>query len=198
MNAELKKQLHEIKKSEDLVVIGLRGHTVIDRLLNRLLIEILPGEHKLEVGRLGFGLKVDLIIALGFLNPKERALYFKLNKIRNDLAHGLKMGITDEEAKDILNLLSDCQREIIGELPSEPLHVLRKCILLAIATIQVARTRSAAQRIRKAIALRRAEELLGEIEMEDSRESDEYDLELRRKMEEWEKEDESATNFFDL
>jgi hypothetical protein len=78
-------ELCDAIESDDPFTVAIRGHQVIDELLNLLLVEALAEPDVVELRRLTFGLKADLVSALYGL--PERGTLAQVNRIRNRLAH---------------------------------------------------------------------------------------------------------------
>jgi len=89
----------------------LRGHQIIESLADAAISAALPVPHVLEIQRLPFGLKIDLLVALELLLPASRPLLVKLNNIRNQFAHKRNATLDERQARDLYNLISPFQHE---------------------------------------------------------------------------------------
>jgi hypothetical protein len=119
---------------DDLTLLTLKGHLIIENLLDSILmrtldLEALPEEHRLE-----FSQKLALVRAVVIARePKPNADLFcaigKLNKIRNDLAHELKHQSQIEDK--VKSIISSYQSKTDIKLSSgKPVAVLlRDCIV---------------------------------------------------------------------
>lgn len=126
---------HLGKCGDDLILITLKGHLIIENLLEmnlcRLLaIDCLPKKY----GELGFNHKLQLLRAVvANREPKPNADLFlaidKLNQIRNELAHNLKnQGDIEKDVKSFVDEYR--QRNDIKLVSNESLpKQLRSCIL---------------------------------------------------------------------
>lgn len=74
-------------KETDALGLILKGHHGVESLLNASLIEALDESDALELSRITFLLKADLLIALGLLPKERRPLFNRLNTYRNKFAH---------------------------------------------------------------------------------------------------------------
>ena len=78
----------------------IRGHIMIERLLDDLLEHNLKGYNKLvRKHRIYFDLKVDLCLALGLMTERLGSALRTLNKIRNRLSHEKNPEISQNEIK---------------------------------------------------------------------------------------------------
>lgn len=78
-----------LKKADEIEVILLKGHLILEQILNELLSCHIKSEKSLNSLNLLFSKKLDLLIALDgehFLNSEIKHLR-EINRIRNKLAH---------------------------------------------------------------------------------------------------------------
>lgn len=90
--------------SEDDMTALLKGHQYLEASLDIALTEFLPAPHTIELRRLSFGLKVDLLCALHRLNEKDAPAFHFVNALRNRFAHRHDASITDKDAADYRSL----------------------------------------------------------------------------------------------
>lgn len=116
------KDLLSVVNSPDLLTLVIRGHQLIERVLEAAVSEALPTPHAVELSRISFSLKVDLAIALGAISLKSRASYVVINRIRNRFAHDSAATFEFKDAQDLYNAVSPHQRFLMSktyaELPS--------------------------------------------------------------------------------
>jgi hypothetical protein len=92
----------ETLAAEDDMTLIIRGHLVLEVLLNRLIVLATPPASE-ELDRLWFNQKLDVAIALGALSPDVRAGWRQVNTLRNRFAHDLRAELTQADADDLLN-----------------------------------------------------------------------------------------------
>lgn len=83
----------------------LKGHHGVENLLNASLIEALPESDAIELSRITFLLKVDLLIALGLISRIQRPLFNRLNNYRNKFAHNPHFQIDDTYSEETSKLI---------------------------------------------------------------------------------------------
>jgi hypothetical protein len=119
--------------STDDMTLVVRGHLILEALLNGLLALTIPPQLD-ELSRLQFAQKLDLAIAVGALPADVRGSWRLVNGLRNRFAHNLHAELTGVDAKDLLNAMpSDMrsqlqsQRELLdklGEVGHRPANAL--------------------------------------------------------------------------
>lgn len=97
----------------------LKGHHGVENLLNASLIEAMPESDALEVSRIAFLLKADLLIALGLLPKKIRPIFNRLNSYRNKFAHDPHYRIDDTYSDETSKLLSSLAPSATSEFLQE-------------------------------------------------------------------------------
>lgn len=100
--------LDHIEKNRSLTAI-IKGHLVIESLLDELVECGLKHPDRNLIDNLKFWQKVNLCVSIGLLKPESKLAYQKLNSIRNEIAHQLDKNITRKEVVDFFNLLTDEQ-----------------------------------------------------------------------------------------
>jgi hypothetical protein len=98
--------------SADGVSMVVRGHLILEALLNALLELTVPNQCK-ELLRLNFAQKLDLAIALGCLPSDYRGSWRMANDLRNKFAHDLHAELTGSDAENLLNAMPSSMREQI-------------------------------------------------------------------------------------
>jgi hypothetical protein len=76
----------------------LKCHTVVEWLLIKLIETQLKMPDKFDVHRLSFPQKVDMCIAFGLVEKRQKKIFLRLNEMRNKFAHTLDYEITFDEA----------------------------------------------------------------------------------------------------
>jgi hypothetical protein len=131
---------HFPRRSNDLTLIVLKGHLLMEEAVNRMLAGFLIKPEAIEGANLRFHQKLCLLRALAPVGPEGTAFRLfdaaeKLNTLRNRLAHHINHPQIEERAKDFLSLLEDPEGEAEFEL--EPLaRRLRRAIVFACASIE--------------------------------------------------------------
>src|SRR5215212_4232411 len=97
---------------EDVTLLLLKSHLLVEQQINTALHKILPGFASLDVGRLTYHQRIQVIRALDGNKKAEDALRFaeRLNLIRNRLANQL-------EPIDIEDAIADFVNEIATSVP---------------------------------------------------------------------------------
>src|SRR5271163_1968964 len=98
---EVKKFLGEVWDKDTLTII-VRAHLHAEWKLNRLLEQYLPNPKALDLERMAFSRKLELVSALKLITEHTRAVLILLNKIRNRFAHDLNAEITQRDVDALL------------------------------------------------------------------------------------------------
>ena len=122
------------------LLLALRGHQALDKLLNTVLNSALPAPHEVEVEQLSFLLKVDLAIALTMLPQGYRGTFTAINRVRNQFAHDPNAVLDEQIAAEIRATYSPTQREKLGKLIEEHTAPLDTLILLVGVLFQCLRS----------------------------------------------------------
>lgn len=97
-----------ISKEPDALGLILKGHHAVENMLNASLIEALHESDALELSRISFLLKTDLLIALGLISRTQRPLFNRLNNYRNKFAHNphytIEEAYSDETSRQLQSL----------------------------------------------------------------------------------------------
>jgi hypothetical protein len=97
----LTRVLRHLELIDDVTLLLLRSRLLIEQQINAALQKILPGAAALDVGRLTFHQRIQVMRALDISRKAEDALRFaeRLNSIHNRMAHQLEpVGIDDAAA----------------------------------------------------------------------------------------------------
>lgn len=76
-----------MNEAPDPLSLVIKGHHSIEQQVQEALSEALPSANKLELRRVAFLLKVDLLIALRVFSNRTRPVFDFVNTIRNRFAH---------------------------------------------------------------------------------------------------------------
>src|SRR3954453_7624761 len=97
----LARVLRHLEPLDDITLLLLRSQLLVEQQINAALQKILPGAIALDIGRLTFHQRIQVMRALDVSRKAEDALRFaeRLNSIHNRLAHQLEpIGIDDATA----------------------------------------------------------------------------------------------------
>jgi hypothetical protein len=131
---------HFPRRSNDLTLIVLKGHLLMEEAVNRMLASFLLKPQAIEGAHLRFHQKLCLLRALAPVGAEGTVFRLfeaaeKLNILRNRLAHHVDHPQVEARAKDFLSLLEEPGAEAEFEL--EPLaRRLRRAITFACAGIE--------------------------------------------------------------
>jgi hypothetical protein len=85
-------------EEKEILSIVVMGHLVIESLLVESIKTQLKFPDEFDPYSLSFPKKVELCVAQDILSPSQKAVYLKLNTIRNKFAHQLNYDFTFDEA----------------------------------------------------------------------------------------------------
>lgn len=117
--------LEVVQDADDVMTVVLRGHQLVDELMDIAISDRLAQPHALEVKAMPFSLKSDLAIALGILPDSFRGLFTAINRLRNRFAHDRRAVLGADEARDLYNSLPEPVRLPRIDASSEPLLIAR-------------------------------------------------------------------------
>ncbi len=110
-----------IQNEQDALGLILKGHHSIENFLNASLIEALYESDALELSRIAFLLKADLLIALGLIPRERRPLFNRLNTYRNKFAHDPHYKIDEAFSEETSRLLLSLAHALVtSEFLSHP------------------------------------------------------------------------------
>lgn len=105
------KKVAEVLSTSDLTARIIKSHLTLELVINCLLSEVIVTDHKLELKKISFALKLDLCFSLIPMDKELKHLLHKINKIRNNFAHNHDAVFGEKEASDLLNAASPAFRE---------------------------------------------------------------------------------------
>jgi hypothetical protein len=114
MSIETETFCSHINAPDELIAV-LRSHQDLDVLLADIINESLVESHFLEIERIPFSLKVELVVALGKIEKEARPALLRFNSIRNEFAHDSKTLLTEKSIRDFYNVFDGSMRsQIVG------------------------------------------------------------------------------------
>lgn len=114
--AQTRTEFWSILKSDlDQLSLVIKAHHSIEAKLHAALEERLPRANRVELHRVAFLLKVDLLIGLGLFSPKLRHIFELANAIRNRFAHNPYAAFSEEDATKVRNAV----RSVDAKYPCE-------------------------------------------------------------------------------
>lgn len=144
-------------------------HRYLDEAASDVLSELLIANRKIELDRLSFVLKLDLVIALGAFPADFRPLAVKLNAIRNRFAHSRSASVSTVEARQLYQLIPVFARENLDKSRSDEAHyMLGRSLGLLYASLIGALERTRDNKVRESETLAIIDELIGPDEPEPS------------------------------
>ena len=158
-----KHEFLEAVNADDPLRLVLRTHQYLEVVLCELISAKLSAPHALDVERLTFPFKVDLAIALGTLTGESRAIWLKVNSVRNLFAHDSNVSWDEKLAQDTFNTLGPFHRRALRRTFSDydsPIAALREmmAVLFIEATAMIEHLDD--QKMRTEIFCEMAEDLL--------------------------------------
>src|SRR3954454_19876369 len=101
----LARVLRPLEAIDDVILLLLRSQLLVEQQINATLQKILPGAVALDVGRLTFYQRIQVMRALDMSRKAEDALRFaeRLNSIYNRLAHQLEPVDIDDATAGFVN-----------------------------------------------------------------------------------------------
>jgi len=121
-----------MEQDDDLTVIVLKGHLLVEEELERIINKFLPNAGAVNRARFSFYSKAALAQSMCWQRPNDEiwSLIFSINTLRNDLAHNLesekrtlrfdevlrqhaKMSINDPDYHDFINLSKEKQLKLL-------------------------------------------------------------------------------------
>lgn len=105
MQIPTQKQFIRANQHRLLLVSVLRSHQILDALLDYLILETMPVGDPKEFRRISFMLKVDIATGLGILSSSSRAVFSRLNRVRNKLAHNFFAKVTKADSAGLSNMI---------------------------------------------------------------------------------------------
>ena len=100
---------------EDKLAAVIRAHIYIESTLNLIIEEYLVEPSALDLDRLNFSTKVDLLLALGALHHGLKQPLQMVNRFRNRFAHNINAQLTELDARQFFNSFPKPSRDSIQE-----------------------------------------------------------------------------------
>jgi len=116
----LARVLRPLEAIDDVILLLLRSQLLVEQQINATLQKILPGAVALDVGRLTFHQRIQVLRALDMSRKAEDALRFaeRLNSIHSRMAHQLEpVGIDDAAAGFVNDVAAAVAMRLEDALP---------------------------------------------------------------------------------
>jgi len=103
----------EIRKNDDLTIV-VRGHLLIETLIEMLLQKNLEQEKILSDRDFTYFMKIELIYSLGLIDKEFLVILQKFGEIRNAFAHQLGVSLNDlkKETNEFVNRIGEKNKEL--------------------------------------------------------------------------------------
>lgn len=121
----------EIENACDELSLVIKAFHRIESRIEEALTIALPAPHRLELRRMSMILKVDILTALGFMNPRLRPLFNKLNAIRNAYAHDPYKTFDQEEFLKLKEFFKTNPPGVDDAAASDPATSLKTLLTMA-------------------------------------------------------------------
>ncbi|MGW5218642.1 hypothetical protein ACWEQA_12305 [Nocardia sp. NPDC004085] len=124
-------------------LLMVRMHLWIEHALIGLIENSVPSPEFLNLSRLSFPQKVDLAAAYGYIDHDLVPMLYKINSLRNKVAHRLDAGLGPSAAQDLFNTCPEIVRWqikcILSEQTTDPdwLHKIRWILIVINQQIMV-------------------------------------------------------------
>lgn len=93
----------------------IQAHLYLEFIASRMLKAELPNPNEINLGRMGFSARLDLIAAMGLAPLDFVACVRKLSKLRNNAAHNLRFEVTPQEVTNLRNTLPKILKSVAEE-----------------------------------------------------------------------------------
>ncbi|HJP97886.1 MAG TPA: hypothetical protein VJ862_04910 [Rhodanobacteraceae bacterium] len=146
-----------LQKRRQSVVLAIKAHFFIDSLMAGFLTVVMPRADALEIDRLSFLLKFDLISGMGLIAKEFRPLFEQINRIRNKFAHDPNYKFRAQDRDAFIQVMFSFPVRIVPEhIKKEKscLESFRTLCLLAHVHMMLAIERMYRQRLGMAISLK--------------------------------------------
>jgi len=139
----------------------LQGHLYFDHVVTQMLTEELRNPQAVNVKRMSFAQKVDLLEAMGLVDKAHLAPIRSINDLRNKLAHELNFKVSGKAICDLSNCTPKHLRDSIGKMSDSKRKSLRlfELLLVNLLNLDVIRQRLVLSRLNERygmLRLRRA------------------------------------------
>jgi hypothetical protein len=105
---------------ESFFEILLRGHLWIENLINDVIDVHMTDPSALDLDRISFRQKIDIAQGFGFINPEDGRSLRVLNRLRNKLAHNVMAEPSQNEIRDLVNMLAGRPKAIFDNVMHVP------------------------------------------------------------------------------
>jgi hypothetical protein len=95
----------EMEAASDHLSLVIKAYYAIEKKVESALLNALPAPDRLELRRISFLLKIDILIALGFLPQPLRPLFDRINSIRNIYAHDPHKVLSEGDFSNLKSVL---------------------------------------------------------------------------------------------
>jgi hypothetical protein len=95
----------EMEAACDELSLVIKGFHAIEKRIEAALLNALSVPDALELRRVSLLLKVDILVALGFLQQQQRPLFDRTNAVRNTYAHNPHKAFSDQDFAELLGSL---------------------------------------------------------------------------------------------
>lgn len=127
---------------------AIQAHLYLDHILTQMLLEALVSPEAINLKRMSFVQKLDLVEAMGLLSTELIAPVRVLNGMRNNIAHELDGEILDRHVLDLANAMPKSTRDAIHGTPTPPSQLAFGDLLyFLVVQVDILRQRGAYQRL---------------------------------------------------
>lgn len=147
-------------QDDDPFRVAIRGHVVLEDIVDEALREMLTGHGSADVMGLQFSRRLALATSLGLITENDRRLVHELGRIRNDFAHGTIEELSLPRAKQLLAPLRAIYPEpaagrpgVLAEVGATPHRILTSSLMGAFVAINWSIDRARAERSEREQAL---------------------------------------------
>ncbi len=148
----------------------LQAHLYFDHVITALLTEELKNPTAIDVKRMGFAQKLQLVHALALMAGELVPVVSHVNKIRNRIAHDLEAKIGDDEIAQLKNALPKrFKTKVMSKAELDDPESLRNIVVFVLTALDSARQRNALERLQRRKAYLNAVRVLDQADLEFAR-----------------------------
>lgn len=148
----------------------LQAHLYFDHVITALLVEELKNPDAIDLKRMGFAHKLQLVHALGLMPPDLVPVVSVVNKIRNRLAHDLEASIGQDEVAQLKNSLPKWfKNQVMSQSELDAPEALRNIMVFVLTAMDSARQKNALGRLLQRKAYLNAARVLDRPDLEFAR-----------------------------
>lgn len=127
----------------------LQCHLYFEHVIDRMLHDALPFPNEIQLIRMGFRQRLDLVRALGLLPVELVTTIKRITKLRNDAAHELDFEVSDQAVEDLKNCTPVTLRDAIlaEENRRHPKIEFFELLRVSLFQSEILRQRHAARRM---------------------------------------------------